>query len=258
MAAYSIFLGLIGVASAANLRTNVTAVTKTKVSRVSYMQDNAPCKCIANDPSWKKTSRTEGRCIFIDLGAADGNTFEEFLTDGYGPVRDCPNGGKWEAFLVEANPQFSPKLKALEKNLAGEVHSFAETAAFDCKGETSFFIDEDATHNHWGSSMFHSAPDVKNGKRKVTVPTMNVAQLIAENVIPEDWVMLKVDIESAEYSVIPCLAEFKQVNLVDRLYLEEHHWFASVTEDMKEAMVQSKKKLQALGVDIPKDYYTST
>lgn len=253
MTTAAILLSLITVTSAAHLRTSSGS------QRVSYLQaDDAPCKCIANDPSWKKPTRTQGKCIFIDLGAANGNTFEAFLTNGYGPVKDCPNGGKWEAFLVEANPQFTSELKALETNLNGEVHSLADTAAYACNGKTSFFIDTNATHNHWGSSMSHNAPDVKNGKQKVTVPTINVAQLIAENTIPEDWVMLKVDIESAEYSVIPCLAEFKQASLVDRLYLEEHWWFDSVTKEMKDKMVESKKKLQSFGVDIPKDYYTAT
>ena len=31
--------------------------------------------------------------------------------------------GKWEAFLVEANPQFTKELKALEENFPGQVHS---------------------------------------------------------------------------------------------------------------------------------------
>ena len=34
---------------------------------------------VANNPNWKKTARTEPKCIFIDLGAADGNTFAKFL-----------------------------------------------------------------------------------------------------------------------------------------------------------------------------------
>ena len=69
---------------------------------------------------------------------------------------------------------------------------------------------------------------------------------IAENVRPDDWVMLKVDVEGAEYNLIPCLAQFSTVQhwylvmrkqpvgepspktncqgeagMVDRMYLEE-------------------------------------
>ena len=75
------------------------------------------CSCEANSPSWKKTARTQPKCIFIDLGAADGNTFDSFIANDYGPVKNCPHGGEWEAILVEANPIFAQKLKALEENL---------------------------------------------------------------------------------------------------------------------------------------------
>ena len=35
-------------------------------------------------------------------------------------MKNCPNG-KWEAFLVEANPQFTKELKALEENFPGQA-----------------------------------------------------------------------------------------------------------------------------------------
>ena len=41
--------------------------------------------------------------------------------------------------------------------------------------------------------------------------------------------MLKVDIEGAEYNLIPCLAQFTDAGMVDRMYLEEHWWFPSIT-----------------------------
>jgi len=239
-------------ASAANLRAGHPA------GNMSFIQGAPPCQCVADDANWKQPTKREPKCIFIDLGAADGNTFDNFIADGYGPIGNCPSGGKWEAFLVEANPQFDGKLKSLQTNVQG-VHSLSSTAAYSCVGQTSFYIDTNAKTNHWGSSMSDTAPDaIASGKQKVTVPTLNVAQLIAENVQPDDWVMLKVDIESAEYSVMPCLAQSTHANLIDRVYLEEHHWFPSVTAADKAAMVESKKKLRAIGVDIPDAYWTST
>eukprot|EP00933_Yihiella_yeosuensis_P068095 TRINITY_DN733_c0_g1_i3.p1 TRINITY_DN733_c0_g1~~TRINITY_DN733_c0_g1_i3.p1 ORF type:complete len:260 (+),score=73.21 TRINITY_DN733_c0_g1_i3:140-919(+) len=248
----------------------VGAVAGVKIHESAHLRSNAtsvlnleapPCTCVANDASWKKTSRTEPKCIFIDLGAADGNTFDEFIADDYGPVENCPSGGKWEALLVEANPIFSKKLKAIEKNMGGgkgTVKSYPDTAAYSCKGQTSFFIDVDKTHNFWGSSMSESAPDaVKSGKRKVTVPTINVNQLVYENTIPGDYVILKVDIESAEYDVVPCLAQFNDASLIDRMELEEHTWFPSVTKEMKAKMAEAKKKLVSMNVQIPA-YFSNT
>lgn len=241
------------VAAAAAIKVHVN-------STMSHLLDSekAPCACVANNKAWQKTSRTTPKCIFIDLGAADGNTFDEFIADGFGPVRNCPSGGQWEAFLVEANPIFSQKLGAIQRNLKDQVHSLAETAAFSCTGTTSFFIDTDKKHNYWGSSMFASAPDAaRSGHKKVTVPTINVAQLIAENTIPEDYVILKVDIESAEYRVIPCLAEFNDARLVDQILLEEHSWFPSVTAEDKAVMAASKKKLKNIGISMPR-YFSPT
>eukprot|EP00933_Yihiella_yeosuensis_P068094 TRINITY_DN733_c0_g1_i2.p1 TRINITY_DN733_c0_g1~~TRINITY_DN733_c0_g1_i2.p1 ORF type:complete len:261 (+),score=75.78 TRINITY_DN733_c0_g1_i2:138-920(+) len=249
----------------------VGAVAGVKIHESAHLRSNAtsvlnleapPCTCVANDASWKKTSRTEPKCIFIDLGAADGNTFDEFIADDYGPVENCPSGGKWEALLVEANPIFSKKLQAIEKNMKGSdkgiVKAYADTAAYSCAGETSFFIDVDKTHNYWGSSMSEAAPDaIKSGKKKVTVPTLNVNRLVYENTIPDDYVILKVDIESAEYEVVPCLANFKDASLVDRMELEEHTWFPSVTKEMKVKMAESKKKLTSKGVQIPA-YFSNT
>lgn len=216
-----------------------------------------PCNCIANSNTWKPTSRTIPKCIFIDLGAADGNTFNDFLNNKYGPVANCPSG-QWEAWLVEANPHFDASLNNVPTQYPGMVHSLASTAAYDCVAETSFYIDADPTHNHWGSSMSEDAPDaVRSGKQKVTVPTINVIQLIAENTIPGDWVMLKVDIEGAEYEVIPCLAQFANAGLVDRMYLEEHTWFKTGSRNGPNEMAAAKQTLQGKGVDIPQ-YFSNT
>lgn len=217
-----------------------------------------PCQCMANNPAWTPTARTVPKCIFIDLGAADGNTFRQFLNNDYGPIANCPSGGQWEAYLVEANPHFDAPLQALATQYPGQVHVFPSTAAFSCVAQTSFYIDADPTHNHWGSSMSDAAPDaVKSGKQKVTVPTANVIQLLGQNTIPQDWVIYKVDIEGAEYEVVPCLANFAHANLIDRMFLEEHTWFETGSQNGPAEMEAAKQRLRAVGVDIPQ-YFTQT
>mmetsp|Transcript_97120 Transcript_97120/g.313013 ORF Transcript_97120/g.313013 Transcript_97120/m.313013 type:complete len:188 (+) Transcript_97120:269-832(+) len=62
-----------------NSRTHsVVDATKAKAT--------APCQCEANDPKWAPPTRNIPKCIFIDLGAADGNSFNAFLSNSYGPV----------------------------------------------------------------------------------------------------------------------------------------------------------------------------
>merc|ERR1719149_105195 len=206
---------------------------------------------MANNPAWPTTARTVPKCVFIDLGAADGNSFSQFLANAYGPVANCPSG-QWEALLVEANPQFTPAIQAVAAQYPGQVHNFAATAAYCCAGTTSFSIDPDAANNHWGSSMKKSF-----GSTQVTVPTVNVMQLIQENVIPGDWVILKVDIEGAEYDVVPCLAQFQKANLLDIMFLEEHGYLATNSAYTPQQYAAAKTALKNQGINIP-DYHSQT
>jgi len=218
----------------------------------------APCGCVAEDPSWKPCARTTPRCVFIDLGAADGNSFNHFMQNGYGPVANCPSN-QWSAVLVEANPRFDSQLATVGKEHSN-VKVMSATAAYMCEAKTSFFLDTVNTEkNYWGSSMSPSHPDVKKSgaKQKVTVPTMNLNRILFEQTIPGDWVMVKMDIEGSEYDVLPCLAEAPAASLVDRLYLEQHDPTWGMIGTTPAQMEAAKAELRRKGVDIPK-YFSWT
>jgi len=226
----------------------------------SFMASRAalPCTCEVSNTAWKPCARTVPRCVFIDLGAADGNTFNFFMNNGYGDVGNCPSA-QWAAVLVEANPHFKPKLDAIGHTHAGSVDVMASTAAFMCEAKTSFYLDTVNTDkNYWGSSMSSSHPDVqRSGKTKVTVPTINLNRVLYEQTIPGDWVMVKMDIEGAEWEVLPCLAEAPVAHLVDRLYLEQHPQSWGMGSTTPEQMENAKASLRSKGVDIP-NYFSHT
>lgn len=235
-----------------------TDAAQTVAAAAKVEQQRAPCQCEASNPSWVKSNRSEARCIFIDLGAAGGNSFQMFLANGYGPVGNCPSG-KWEAFLVEANPRFEKNLEAQVAAFPGAVHSFTSTAAFDCEGSTSFYLDTKSTqYNYWGSSLSKKAGDVKkSGFEHVDVKLVNLNRLIYENTIPGDWVMVKMDIEGAEWDVLPCLAQAPAASLVDRLYMEVHGADLSLTGTTPAQLEAAKAALKQKGVDIP-PYFSNT
>lgn len=243
-------LSLVGCGLAAQLR-NGTAKAQLKADQKGK-GGGTPCQCEANNPSWVSSGRTVPKCVFIDLGAADGNSFTQFLANAYGPVANCPSG-QWEAMLVEANPQFTPQLTAVANQYPGSVHTYASTAAYMCQAQTTFSIDPNATHNHWGSSM-----KTNHGSTSVTVPTLNIVKLLAENVLPGDWVILKVDIEGAEYDLIPCLAQFQKANLLDIIFLEEHNWLQGDSAYTPQQYMAAKASLKASGVTMPDNYHSGT
>lgn len=242
------FLSLLGGSLAAVLRNSSAKALRGGLNTTTR---TPPCQCQPDNALWKTPVRTIPKCMFIDLGAADGNSFNQFLANAYGPVANCPSG-HWEAILVEANPQFTPAIQAVAAQYPGAVHAYGATAAYMCQGTTSFSIDPDAANNHWGSSM-----KTNHGSTQVTVPTVNVAQLIAENVVPGDWVILKVDIEGAEYDVMPCLAQMPKVKLLDIIFLEEHKWLQGSAVYSKPQYDASLASLKAAGIDIPA-YHSGT
>jgi len=254
---------------------------------------NMPCQCASFDLAWQRPSRTLPKCIYVDLGAADGNTLTTFLQGEFGPVAKCgsaENPGDYEAFLVEANPVFDAALQNLSDTGQGRIHAVNSTAIYMCNASTTFFVEDDVEHNHWGSSMdggSHADDDwmaltseieengksrglpwpfgkrnkrerqEKHEKHEITVPTMNLMQFLYEQTIPDDWVIVKMDVEGAEWDIVPCLARSPVANLVDKLYMEEHPIKWQLGNTTREEMDLATKKLTDLGVQTPK-YYSKT
>merc|ERR1719499_1749325 len=106
------------------LQVHPKGVIVNTSSFASGKASGAPCSCQANDPAWATCQRTQPKCIWIDLGAADGNSFNSFLQNYYGPVANCPNG-QWEAMLVEANPRFDQALSKVASDWPGNMHMYS-------------------------------------------------------------------------------------------------------------------------------------
>lgn len=232
-----------------------------KVERIQHLafrmhrnRDTEPCSCQASGSEWVRPAPREPRCLFIDLGAADGNTFQNFINDGYGPVQNCPSNGAYEAILVEANPIFSDRLIDVQKSHAGNVRVMPSTAAYMCEGTTSFYLDTvDAQENFWGSSLSSNTNDVKrSGQQEVSVPMVNVARLILENALPEDYVIVKMDIEGAEWDIVPCMAKSEDAaHLIDALYIERHPQEWSLVGTDEASYHNAIQGLNQLGVGTP-------
>jgi len=229
---------------------------------------NKPCQCAPFDLAWRKPSRTLPKCIYVDLGAANGNTLGPFLHDHYGPIANCGtarNPGDYEAFLVEANPTFDVTLTQISAAGYGNgsIHAVNSTAAYMCDGSTTFFLDDAVEHNHWASSMdgkphrWRKTDSDAPHKRKITVPTVNLMKLLYEQTIPDDWVIVKMDIEGAEWDIVPCLATSPVATLVDQLYMEEHPIDWQLGNTTREQMNLAKQKLSDLGVKLPR-YFSPT
>lgn len=209
----------------------------------------SPCHCQIDNKHWRKASRTEPKCLFIDLGAGAGSDLEAFAQDKFGPLKNCPSGGDWEAILVEANPVFSATLKAVAAKFPGKVHVNASHAAYMCDAKTAFYVNPAETNSIAGFQQ--AASSLRTELQKLEVETVNINRLLMENAIPGDYVILKMDVEGAEFDILPCMAESPSGSLVDRLYVEEHDPSWGLEGATQSSMQTAMAGLRTRGVDIP-------
>mmetsp|Transcript_7101 Transcript_7101/g.8194 ORF Transcript_7101/g.8194 Transcript_7101/m.8194 type:complete len:355 (+) Transcript_7101:310-1374(+) len=197
--------------------------------------------------------------IIFDLGANLGDTIERWYGNGdfqgrAGHVKPKkgarkpppPNPNmtpeerkKFCMLSFEANPNFTNRLRRVEKQHqeAGySVSVLTETAVSSEDGTISFHLDE-ASETGYGSSIYGDKvvnvvqKDAK-GKvqkhkatlgKKVTVRSLNFAKILEE--IPQEpkpYIVVKMDIEGAEYKVLPALLTSGQICKIDYLIIEWH------------------------------------
>lgn len=179
--------------------------------------------------------------VFIDCGANQGDTIAQFTglsnthlhtwqSDamfGYAKNRS----GGWDVYSFEGNPLFNEQLTTLAGQIrtlppsAGgpfRVFMYNQTAVGGRSGSVEFFLDS-KSGVHWGSSLLDTHPDVNVSKEgtKIKVPMVDIVEILFKYRI-NDYVVLKVDVEGAEYEIMRNIFARGALPLVDELYLEFH------------------------------------
>jgi len=202
------------------------------------------------------------RYIFLDFGANNGDSSRTFLKE-HNPMFTYdfprPEGIRYdeaEIYLFEANPRFNENLlkaKADYTNKYPKLKTFIYpmTAVYVEDTVLNFYID-DATAQ--GSSLSSDHRSVV-GKQGVPTTCVDVGKFILKNFLPQDFVVVKVDIEGAEYDIIPHLYKTKAYLNIDYLLVEYHDFaFPPGTRDQKDREVKAAlAEMEKFGVKHP-DY----
>lgn len=147
---------------------------------------------------------------FIDCGGHKGESValfrkdypkaEEFKIVSFEPNVDVH---KYFTLGTIANVEFIPKAVWIEETLL-TFHRHADTV---------------------GYSVYDTHPKSPKDWQSFQVPTVDFSAWLKQNVTPDDYVILKLDIEGAEYKVLRKMFDEGTIDLVDKLYIEFHdHW----------------------------------
>lgn len=173
--------------------------------------------------------------IFLDCGTHYGQGLNQFI--------NMYNIDKsWDIYTFEANPttyqHFLNKQKTLLNNLKINHYNLAifnknssitihhETPPNgDDSGMGSSIISLDQW-NPWGDTLRN------NFVSQSVVESIDFAEFIKNNCRQDDFLVIKLDIEGAEYDVLESLIEKKIIHYINDLYIEFHARFFTNTNEI--------------------------
>jgi len=153
--------------------------------------------------------------VFIDAGGYTGDTVQLF-------IEKYPDGADFDAiYCFEPNPAFKQQLQApILAPFAGSKYIFSPKAVWieDCT--LNFYL----AQNPLGSSVMKE----KGGRSKldkshpIKVEAFDFSKWIKENFSKEDFLVVKFDIEGAEYKVIQKMIDEGTIHYIKDLYVDWH------------------------------------
>jgi len=148
--------------------------------------------------------------IFIDLGAYHGQMAQRFLSK-----KENPN--EWECILFECNPLLSDYKYSLANAF------IIKKAAWIEDGEIPFYLSKTHPAMSQGSSCYEKKLTGNLDKeRPVNVQTIDFSQWLKDRFDHRDYIVLKMNIEGAEYKILPKMFLDGTINLISEIYIQWH------------------------------------
>ena len=197
-----------------------------------------------SNSSSSSSSLLKPRHIFVDFGANDGNSVSSFiwgvssgnfrlklnpeeraLVDGSQNVTKA-NYTDWEAHVFEANPRYTKALvnqqrEFFVRNTTRSYTLYESTAIMTYDGTTQFILDNNYTGDAGSTTVAESRSAV--GKR-INVTAIDILTFFRKlHIRPNDHVIVKMDVEGAEYALVQRMITHCVFPLIDKIAIEWHH-----------------------------------
>tara|TARA_R110000824_G_scaffold34500_1_gene109343 strand:- start:100 stop:705 length:606 start_codon:yes stop_codon:yes gene_type:complete len=191
--------------------------------------------------------------IFIDGGGWNGCSTQKFLKD--------KKEKDWNVFIFEPNKYLKDDLSKIVEQFSNAVHY--QKAISTHNDKQTFYIIHTPAAIPWtgcekksgSSSLLKEKIDWKkyrkdySGDEKSIVHCIDLSAWILNNFTKEDYIVLKLDIEGAEYDVLEKIIEDGAINLISELYMEWHYNKVNIPKSRHDKLL---KKLDTY--NIKKDY----
>lgn len=162
------------------------------------------------------------KLAYIDCGSFDGDTYRRFLNT-------WPNAASFESYLFEPDARIEGP--AQTRREAAWVHD----------GSMEFFYGDPQS-----STLVHDkTTGAVDYTHPIIVPCFDLARWV-QRFDGYDQVVLKLDIEGAEYAVLEHMLEQSVLGIVTHLYVDWHWYKIGVSEQVHHALISRIKYVTGL------------
>lgn len=147
--------------------------------------------------------------IFLDIGAHKANSLKKF-------VKTYEDAHEYRIFCFEPNPKLN---KYFEKYLSDYDVTVINAVAWIKDGETEFF---EAQASPIGSTLYKDKTTQRVSKTPTKVPSIDISRWIQENLNEDDFIILKMNIEGAEYDIVEKMLKDDTLKWANELYISWH------------------------------------
>lgn len=169
------------------------------------------------------------RPVFVDGGGNNGCSARKFRQEY---DRQC----QFHIYTFEPNPIYGQCYRDIPR------HTLIPAALHDQDGFQPFFLDRDDGD---GSTLLRHKLTCENGgfgtldtESPMKVKTVDLSHWIA-NELSTDFLLLKLDVEGAEYDILEKMLADGTVGRVRHLFIEWHWWKVGIPRQRHEAMVHA-------------------
>ena len=157
------------------------------------------------------------RRVYIDVGA---NAYWSSIGEWF--MKRYANASAFQILALEANPDIwhpSFQNSGYRQHPEVELHQWAawvENTTMDFAGASYSGRLEPPNHTNTGDFLTGRRTIFPRGK----IQAVDLAALLAERVSEEDYLVLKMDVEGAEFRIVPHLIRTGATRLIDEFFLE--------------------------------------
>jgi len=181
--------------------------------------------------------------IFLDVGAWKGTVTQFF-------INIVPDSKEYEFHLFEPHPQLLEKYLYKLPEIKTHNINFHPYAAWSSEKQIDFYIGKKkySRSNSLISTKETGNLDIEN---PIKIRTLDFNSFIKSNFTKDDFIICKMNIEGAEYEILPHMFSNGSVNYIKKLYVSWHYKKINYSEEMHNHLIEHiKSETQLFGWDI--------